>query len=183
MEYGKITLEVLSMNWKPTLIQGYEVSDTGLVRSVGKNKHEKILKPMLNKKGYEVVYLSDPAKEGYKTTMLVHRLVAQTYLLNPEDKPQINHKDGNKQNNFVENLEWVTNLENHMHKLEHSLYPESHLPKRVGKFTLDGQLLETFDSIYAAGKSIGKNQYAVSRVVNGLRKSAGGFVWQYVENV
>lgn len=175
--------EVLSMNWKTTLFQGYEVSDTGLVRSVGKNKHEKVLKPSINHKGYEVVYLSDPQKSTYKTTVLVHRLVAQTYLLNPESKPQVNHKDGNKRNNNVNNLEWSTNLENHTHKLENNLVPESHTPKRVGKFTLDGQLIETFDSIYTAGKSIGKNQYAVSRVVNGLRKSCSGYVWRYVNNV
>lgn len=171
------------MNWKPTYIQGYEVSDTGLVRSVGKNKHEKVLKPSINHKGYEVVYLSNPEKDNYKTTALVHRLIAQSFIQNPENKPQVNHKDGNKRNNNVNNLEWSTNLENHTHKLENNLVPESHTPKRVGKFTLDGQLVETFDSIYAAGKSIGKNQYAVSRVVNGLRKSAGGYAWRYVENV
>jgi hypothetical protein len=168
------------MNWKPTQFQGYEVSDTGLVRSYGKNKHNKILKVTINHKGYEVVYPSDINKQGYKTSCQVHRLVAQAFIPNPENKEQVNHKDGNKHNNHVSNLEWATNLENHEHKLAHHLEPSTHSPKRVGKFDLEGNLLETFDSIYAAGHSVGSNQYNVSRAVNGLRKTFKGFVWKYV---
>jgi hypothetical protein len=170
----------MKMNWNLTYIQGYKISDTGLVKSYGKNKHEKILKPNLNHKGYEVVHLSNPNKEGYKTSCMVHRLVAEAFIPNPENKPQVNHIDGNKLNNNMKNLEWCTNLENHEHKLKNNLYPETHKPKRVGKFDSEGNLLETFDSIYSAAKSVESTQYNVSRAVNGLRKTFKGFVWQYV---
>jgi hypothetical protein len=163
------------MNWKPTEYKEYYVSDKGIVRRRGR-----FLLPSINKKGYEVVYPSNRNKEGYKTSVLVHRLVAEAFIPNPENKPQVNHKDGNKRNNCADNLEWVTNLENHNHKLEKGLVPDTHIPKQVGKFDKDGNLLDTFDSIYSAAKSVGAEQYMVSRVVNGLRKTYKGFVWKYV---
>jgi hypothetical protein len=163
------------MIWKPTTIQGYEVSDTGLIRS-----KYRILKATVNRKGYEVVYPSNKHKSGYKTSCLVHRLVAEAFIENPDNKPQVNHKDTNKRNNFVDNLEWATNLENHTHKLDNNLVPETHTPKRVGQFTKSGELVATFASIYEAGHSVKSNQYGVSRVVNGLRATHKGFVWRYV---
>lgn len=165
------------MNWKPTKYIGYEVSDTGLVKSVGDNKHNKILKPTINHKGYEVVY---PSMEYGKVSCQVHRLVAEAFIANPEDKPQVNHKDCNKRNNYIDNLEWATNLENHEHKLENGLVPDSHAPKQVGKYDKEGNLLETFSSIYSAAQSVGATQYGVSRVVNGLRKTCKGFIWKYI---
>jgi hypothetical protein len=169
--------------WKTTENEGYEVSDTGKIRSVGKNKHNKILKPTLNKKGYEVVYTSNINKHGYKETKLLHRLVAEAFIPNPENKPQVNHKDGNKTNNKVSNLEWVTNLENHIHKLENNLVPESHVPKRIGKFNNEGNLINTYDSLYQAAISLGlkgKRGYEISRCAKGLRKTFKGFAWKYV---
>lgn len=163
------------MNWKPISIEGYEVSDCGLVRS-----NRRILKPTINKKGYEVVYPSNKRKEGYKTSCLVHRLVAEAFIPNSDNKPQINHKDGNKRNNQIENLEWVTNEENHKHKLENNLTPPTHFPKRVGQFTTEGILIATFNSIYEGAKSVGTTQYNISRVVNGLRKTYKGYAWKYV---
>jgi hypothetical protein len=165
------------MNWKPTKYEGYEVSDTGLVRSVGENKHNKILKPTINHKGYEVIY---PSMDYGKVSCQVHRLVAEAFIPNPDNKPQVNHIDGDKKCNYVWNLEWATNLENHIHKLENGLVPESHAPKRVGQYDKDDNLIATFDSIYEAGKSINSNQYGVSRVVNGLRKTHKGFIWKYL---
>lgn len=76
------------------------------------NFKEKIIKPCLDKKGYEVVYLSMNCK---KYTRKVHRLIATSFLENKEGKPQVNHIDGNKQNNRMDNLEWCTNSENIKH--------------------------------------------------------------------
>jgi hypothetical protein len=145
-----------------------------------KNKHNKILKPSINKKGYEVVYPSSNGTEGYKTSVMVHRLVAEAFILNPDNKPQVNHKDTDKRNNNVDNLEWVTNLENHEHKLANNLVPETHVPKRIGQYTPAGLLIAEYPSIYAAAKAMNTSQYNVSRAVNGIRKKYNGFVWKYV---
>lgn len=170
--------------------EGYEISSKGRLKAkerkvvykdgrVGTFK-ERILKPMLTKKGYHKYHLSSNEKEGYRTSKLSHRLVAEAFIPNPDNKPQVNHMDGDKLNNDYRNLEWVTNDENHKHKLENGLTPTTHTPKRVGKFTLDGELLQTFDSIYEAAKSVDSKQWLVSRVVNGQRKSFKGFSWRFV---
>lgn len=103
----------------------YEVSTDGLVRSVprlrkAKGNHTlgdkvqgRILKAQLNRKGYEKVRLYR-THEDWKQ-FFVHRVVAQTFIPNPENLPQVNHKDGDKRNNKVSNLEWITNTENMRH--------------------------------------------------------------------
>lgn len=111
----------------------YQISNTGKLKSLKRqykkidrrtNKEfiysqaEKILKPRIDKKGYLHYALNKNkrAKE-YKA----HRLVAEVFIANIEGKPQINHKDMNKQNNCVENLEWCTNSENQKHSYKHNL--------------------------------------------------------------
>lgn len=85
-----------------------------IFRSDGQTRNRKLkkLKPFLNKKGYPTVF---PYKNRVKTSQRVHRLVAITFMPNPQNLPQINHKDGNKMNNHVSNLEWCTNLYNMRH--------------------------------------------------------------------
>lgn len=93
---------------------GYLASNTGLIKSLPKPRRtwEKVLKPNIKKDGYSetVVYLN-----GKPNFMKTHRLIAMAFIDNPEGKPEINHKDGNKLNNCVENLEWVTPSENQKH--------------------------------------------------------------------
>ena len=106
--------------WKD--IKGYEgkyqVSSLGNVKSLldkQLNKREIILKPSLNHKGYLRVYLS---KDSKKSTKTIHRLVAETFIPNLESKKTVNHIDGNKINNRVDNLEWLSNTENQKHAWE-----------------------------------------------------------------
>ena len=103
--------------WKD--IKGYEgkyqVSNLGNVKSLldkSLKKREKILKPSLTHKGYLRVYLS---KESKKSTRLIHRLVAEAFIPNLENKETVNHIDGNKTNNRIDNLEWLSNIENQRH--------------------------------------------------------------------
>ena len=101
----------------------YEVSNMGNVRSVERyvnNGHKnglkklpmRVLKPALGKSGYLLVTFS---VDNTQSSQNVHRLVARAFIFNEANKPQVNHKDGNKKNNAVDNLEWVTASENGLH--------------------------------------------------------------------
>ena len=89
----------------------YKVSNYGNILSFKQNK-EKLLNLISDKKGYLIISLF---KNNIQKNFRINRLVAQTFLPNPESKPEINHIDGNKQNNYVDNLEWVTHSENMKH--------------------------------------------------------------------
>ena len=111
----------------------YQISNYGRVKTlkkfvnnnpkskeIGYYTKEKILKPFYNPKGYQLVRLY---KNNHNYTKKIHRLVAKAFIPNLENKPQINHIDGNKKNNNVNNLEWVTNQENQTHRWN-ILYPK-----------------------------------------------------------
>lgn len=105
----------------PNYEECYLVSKTGEVRGIHTwNGKGKMLKPSVNIKGYLKVKLQ---KRCVKYSTFVHRLVAITFIPNPLNLPQVNHKDGNKQNNHVDNLEWCTNQENIDHR-QRFLYTE-----------------------------------------------------------
>lgn len=103
----------------------YEVSTFGRIKSFKHNKSVgKILKPGFVGMGYVHVCLH---KAGKCYGKLVHRIVAEAFIPNPDGKPEVNHIDGNKLNNHVENLEWVTSKENQNHSLELGLRKRSQL--------------------------------------------------------
>lgn len=92
--------------------EDYSISNWGNVYS---HKRKRILKPTNTTKGYIQVHLS---KNGSVVNAPIHRLVAQNFIDNPDNKPQVNHIDGNKRNNRVDNLEWCINSENQQHALK-----------------------------------------------------------------
>ena len=94
----------------------YKVDENGNVFSVRNNK---LLKRMMFPSGYEYVHLCNG--KGKTKLFRVHRLVAETFIPNPNNLPEVNHKDGDKLNNNIKNLEWCTNLENMRHSVETGL--------------------------------------------------------------
>ena len=120
MKFYPLTLEDLPDElWKPVPdYEGYHVSNFGRIKRIYKNGKLKILNPTLIRKGYPRVCL---CKDNQKKTFLVHRLVAKTFIPNPENKPQVNHLDGCKLNNHVSNLEWATQSENMRHAYDTGL--------------------------------------------------------------
>lgn len=110
-------------NWKPLIYNNinygdrFEISNYGNIRNV-KTKH--IYKCHINKNGYLQVCVSLGSRKN-KIVVKIHRAVAENFVANPANKKSVNHIDGNKLNNYYENLEWVTNKENTHHALENDL--------------------------------------------------------------
>lgn len=172
--------------WKPISdYEGsYEISSYGRVKSFPTKRRTTtiILKPKLTKDGYYETTLYSEEKPKYIRT---HRLVAQAFIPNLQNKPQVNHKDGNKLNNYVGNLEWCTNQENITHSIEMGLQnPVGHNnfnAKPVAQYDLDGNLIQKYKCIRYASDDTGIKQGNISRVCNGHRKTSGGYIWKFVK--
>lgn len=150
----------------------YDYKRTGVIKE---------LKPVLDQKGYTRVFLCNNGKVFSKR---VHRLVASAFIPNPKNKPQINHKNGNKEDNSVENLEWVTNSENQKHKYSilGSKRPKPLSGKTGTRFILqlkNGHLLRVFYGSRTAGKVTGISDASIRLCCQGKREQAGGFQWRY----
>ena len=160
------------MEWKK--IDGfprYSVSDAGLVRN---DVTGLVLKPDVTK-GYLRVTLRN---SSCSKRFMVHRLVAQAFIPNPDRKPEVNHKDGNKANCADWNLEWATRSENELHATHvlktaaRSLYDKS-------KPCLCVETGATFESLMEAERQTGVQHGNICRCLRGERNTAGGYHWKY----
>ena len=155
--------------WK--YIKGYEglyqVSSYGKIKNTQTNK---LLNPYEIQKGYLQVGL---CKKGKQRLYLVHRLVAFAFLPEIYNKTEINHKDGNKLNNCVDNLEWVTRTENLLHA--------AHILKK-GKTPMKVKCVETsviYNTLYEAAKANNCIHTHICACCKGKRKTTGGYHWEY----
>jgi len=112
-------------------------------------------------------------------TYLLHRLISLTFIENPENKEQVNHKDGNKLNNCVTNLEWVTNKENQIHKFQNDL--GNNQSRKIGKYDLNNVFIINYKSIAFAANENNISKSSISGVLIRKRKTAGGFIWKYLD--
>lgn len=163
--------------WKS--IEGYEdyvVSNLGRVKSL-KNKSEIILRPILDCHGYLRVNLY---KNGVRNMLKIHRIVATAFINNPDGLPQVNHKDGNKENNVVNNLEWVTESQNSQHAFNNGLISVPYGEKN-GQHKLTQNDVDEIRKSYIKGnpifgckalsKKYGVTPATISRIVNNKRWS------------
>jgi len=163
----------VSQKWHPVkgYAQIYLVSRLGEVYSI---RNKCLLKPSDNQRGYLQVVLYNGIK---RKTFKVHRLVASAFIPNPENLPQINHKDGNKTNNHFTNLEWCNNRHNAIHAINVVGY--KNYKKPVQMIDDDGRVL-VFKSITEAFKKTGIRDARICEACKGRRKEAGGYRWEYV---
>lgn len=176
--------------WKD--IKGYEglyqVSNLGNVRSLCfKNSNKiKLLKTSPTNCGYYKVQLY---KNGIPKMHYVHRLVAKSFIENPLLKPEVNHLDGNKSNNKVNNLEWATDKENQDHATDTGLRAISPMKGRTGALNpnsraviqrdMDGNFIRYWSSISLASQGLGCSPSTISGCLCGRKRTAKGFLWEY----
>lgn len=167
----------------------YEISDLGRVKSLARSWYstskrgnpkkcgtpEKILKPADNGTGYMIVNLS---KNGKTKMKLVHRLVAEAFIENANNYPQVNHKDEDKTNNNAENLEWVTCIEN----LRYGTRSKRESDTKcyiINQYDLQGNFIREWLGARKIEKELGIKNQGICMCCNGKLKTSGGYIWRY----
>jgi len=150
----------------------YQVSNFGNVKNT---RTRKLLRPAKDTSGYKFVYLY---KNNSRKAISVHRCVALAFLPNPNNYPQINHRDEDKTNNFVDNLEWCDNKYNANYGTRTKRSAESH-QKPILQFDKKGLYLRDWSSITNASKDLNIQYSSISQCCSGHRGSAGGYIWKY----
>ncbi|MEE1050202.1 MAG: NUMOD4 domain-containing protein [Clostridia bacterium] len=174
--------------WKPiTGTKGFiEVSNEGRVRSLLTGT-PRVLKTQVDNRGYHRIRVTiEREKKSYK----VHREVANAFINNPDNLPQVNHKDGDKNNNSASNLEWVTNKENAHHAIKNGLWDSvlegsrkenESRKKPILAYRIDDKYPCTryYESINAAERDIGSRH--ICDVLKGKRTHVKGWAFQYAK--
>ena len=169
--------------WKD--IKGYEglyqVSNLGRVKSLPRKyaPKERILKPEIGKRGYPYVVFSYNKE---RKTLKIHRLVAETFIPNPDNLPQVNHKDENKSNNCVENLEWCTNGYNVNYGDRNKKVSDklSGFNSKRSKRIYCIELNKYFGSLREAERETKVSHNIISYCCKGIYKQAGGYTWKFI---
>lgn len=172
------------MEWKPVVgFEGlYSVSDTGEIRSERRKRNMTV---QVNRYGYYQVILSVNRKQNMR---LVHRMVAQAFICNKQNLPQVNHIDENKLNNSVDNLEWCTLEYNQCYGTVVQRRVETHLRKNIAArfykpvkctFVLGGAVSE-YKSQHCAALETGVSRKQIIACCKGRKETAGGRKWEYI---
>ena len=163
---------------------GYQISNLGNIKNdyiwTGSMYIYKphTLKPHIDRKGYATIHLKN---KTYK----IHRLVALIFIPNPDNLPQVNHIDGNKQNNKVENLEWCSCKQNITHAIINNLinnrYDKNYRSSKVMQYDKYFNLINCYNSIIEAVEKTNVASSSISQCCSLKRKTAGGYIWRYAD--
>ena len=176
--------------WKPLMYGDLDLTDRFLISNTGKLYSlisKKILKPVINKKGYETTCVSLGSRQK-KKLIKIHKAVAYMFVSGYKTNLTVNHKDGNKLNNYYTNLEWITVSENLKHAHKTGLMTTSGRKKRPIK-QIDittNQVIQIYNSIAEAGRKYKQNKQSsysscnISKVLAGIEKTAYGYKWEYL---
>lgn len=173
--------------WKIININNnYEVSNYGNVRN---RKSKKIMKPAISNKGYYLVALS---RNGKQHTYTIHKLVMVNFCRLPLNGEVINHKDHNKLNNKLDNLEYVTQKENVRDAFNNNLcanvieQAKRNIVKaidstkiKIDQFDKNNNYIRTWDSIRECSRELNIDDANITSCLKGKRKTAGGYLWRY----
>ena len=152
----------------------YEVNQFGEIRH---KIRKKILKPRINN-GYQYVNFKI---NGKNINFSVHRIVANAFIPNPNGYTEVNHKDYNRSNNCVDNLEWVSSSQNKYHAFLKEENKKSR-GKAVNQYTKKNKLIKTFDTITEAAQTLRCCVAAISNCCLKRTKTSQGFLWSFVES-
>lgn len=165
--------------WKKFIYEGqetdYSVSTEGEVRKDTTN----YILSQSSQQDYKFVGL---IINGKQKRMRVHRMVALTFIDNPDNKPYVNHINGNRSDNNVENLEWVTPSENTQHAVRTGLFKNSHA-RAVIQYNLNGEQMATFESASEAARQTGGSQSKITMCCRRQRESANDYQWRYYDDI
>lgn len=171
----------------------YQVSNLGRVKSLKLNR-ELIMKPTKEVNGYLTINLTN--NDGKHKKFLIHRLVVEAFIPNPDNKPQVDHINTDTTDNRVENLRWVTPMENTNNPLtlKHigefnkinrywtGKYSKEHpQSKPILQYDLDGNFIREWNCTMDAHRELHIGFTSISNCLKNRSKMAGGFVWKYIE--
>lgn len=165
--------------WKKFIYEGqetdYSVSTEGEVRKDTTN----YILSQSSQQDYKFVGL---IINGKQKRMRVHRMVALAFIDNPDNKPYVNHINGNRSDNNVENLEWVTPSENTQHAVDTGLF-KSGRARAVIQYNLNGEQMATFESASEAARQTGGSQNKITMCCRRQRDSANDYQWRYYDDI
>lgn len=158
--------------------KNYTIDELGNVFSIRRNKY---LKSTIDRNGYVKITLCEDYKQKI---MSLHRLLAIHFIPNPLNKLCVNHKDGNKQNNSLDNLEWCTHSENIKHAYSNKLMIHSkgknhHNAKPVFQYSKQGILIKKWDCVADVARTLDCNPDCINRACRGIRKTYKKTIWKY----